>query len=141
MTGSCALIKNNNINSGNWIELRAQEIKWTHGAFINVPLTPSKSGIPIHEGDWMGVDNPGIVVDGLFSKDNESADVINFGYLEQLITQTGLSYFQEQYYTSGNNIFHPGSIGVFVKGFTATRNTKKPVEMVYNMTLLAASGA
>ena len=133
-------IKNAQVNSNDWIDLRAQTTVWSQEAGINIPTTPAKSGIPAHEGDWLGVDNPQITIKGLINYANDIGSVMNIPKLKQLITATGPSSFIEAKFTSGNDPFNNGSIQVFIKSFQITKETNAPYAYPYSLVLLTTSG-
>ena len=133
-------IKNTQVNSNDWIDLRAQNVTWNQECGINVPTTPSKSGIPAHEGDWLGVSNPQISIKGLINYGNDIGSVINIPKIQQLITATGPSFFIEAKFTSGNDPYHVGSIGVFIQSFQISHEASAPYAYPYSLVLIATSG-
>jgi len=131
-------IKNAQVSGGKWVEMHAQEVTWTLDVFTSIPTTPNKTGIPAHEGDFIGLDNPGITIKGLI--DMSDLNQINFKLLEQYAQTTGPTLFQDFRFTSGTTSIHTGSIWVMIKQVQASHTSNRVNEIPYNMILQTTSG-
>lgn len=143
MPGS-VFLSNAQVNAGTVVEMRSRGLRWNQDIFVATPTIPSKSGVPPFELDYMGVDTPGIELDGLIDLTTAiPANTITMRLLEQFAQATGPSWYQDQYFVvSGTqrSIFSTGSVGVFPRSISAQVGERDQQSITYRMVLIITSG-
>lgn len=140
MTGS-VFLKNQQVSGGAWVDFRVTDYNWDVEIFTNVPQTPQKSGIPATEGDWNGVDNPGITMKGLINYgNNDYINYVNFKLLEQYATATGNSWFMDTMFTSSTRSIHGGSIPILFNKISCGITSDNVNALTYTINLITVSG-
>jgi hypothetical protein len=136
-------LKNAQVNSAGPVDMRTTRINWTHDVFISVPTSPSKSGIPPFELDYMGTDSPGIELEGLIDLLDTTGSTVNMRLLTQFAQATGPTWYSDQYFVASGtrkSIFTTGSVGVFPKSISANVEANNQQEITYRMVLILTSG-